>query len=250
MPNNVDPRSAERRVVENYFRTTSEAGVLSGKASLEASVEGLRRRLGTWLDVAGKDVLDLGSGTGELCYLARGSGARDVVGVNLSAEEIVFAKERTGEAFVNDDVHAYLLDRPTNSVDVIFALNILEHLDKTTLLIVLEEARRCLRPGGHLVAMVPNATSPFSGMTRYWDVTHQLAFTPASVQQLARYAGFSSWEFRECGPIPHGLLSACRYLAWRVVRRLIWVYLYVELASAKGGIYSADMLFRLANRSQ
>ena len=103
-----------------------------------------------------------------------------------------------------------------------------------------------LKPGGTLVVMVPNATSPFGGMTRYWDFTHEIAFTPSSVRQLARLVGFKSdVEFRECGPIPHGLISGVRYLLWQAFRLGIWFRLMVELASSKGGIYTADMMFKL-----
>ena len=99
--------------------------------------------------------------------------------------------------------------------------------------------------------MVPNATSPFGGMTRYWDITHQNAFAPSSVRQLARLVGFADdVQFRECGPVPYGVISSIRYGLWQVIRLLIWGYLMVELASSKGGVYTADMMFRLQRPAQ
>jgi SAM-dependent methyltransferase len=239
--------SAHSRVVEDYFRTTSAVGSARDAEAFESSVAGLRRRLGSWLDVAGMDVLDLGSGTGELCRVAKESGARNVVGVNLSQEEIDFARQKNHDAvFVNEDIASYLNHCEAGSIDRIFALNILEHLDKDTLVAVLEGAVRALKPGGALIAMVPNATSPFGGMTRYWDITHQNAFAPSSVRQLARLVGFAGdAQFRECGPVPYGVISSIRYVLWQVIRLLICGYLMVELASPKGGVYTADMMFRL-----
>lgn len=248
MLNDVPPESAHRRVIENYFRTTSAVGVANDAAGLQRSLAGLKRRLGRWLDVAGKDVLDLGSGTGELCRLAQDSGARHVVGVNLSQDEIDFARQRVGAEFVCQDIADYLEACAPASVDRIYALNILEHLDKDTLVRVLEGAYRCLRDGGELIGMVPNATSPFGGMTRYWDITHQLAFTPSSIRQLARLVGFHEMDFRECGPIPYGLVSSIRYGLWQGIRGLIWAYFMIELASNKGGVYTSDMLFRLRKK--
>lgn len=241
----ADPNSLERRVVEDYFHTTSAAGIGADVNAFHRSAEGLRRRLGRWLDVGGRDVVDLGSGTGELCWVIRDAGARSVLGVNLSKDEIEYARKRVRVEFVCQDIADYLVAREADSVDRIYALNILEHLHKNSLIQVLEEARRCLRADGALIAMVPNATSPFSSMTRYWDITHQLAFTPSSIRQLARLAGYESCEFRECGPVPHGFLSGIRYGLWQGIRALVWGYLMIELASSKGGIYTADMMLRL-----
>lgn len=238
--------SGHNRVIENYFQTTSSAGSARDKTSFEFSIAGIRRRLGSWLDVDGKDVLDLGSGTGELCRVVSDAGANSVVGVNLSREEIEFARRQVDANFVFEDVVSYLGKCEASSIDCIFALNILEHLDKDSLVILLERAVRALKPGGVLIAMVPNATSPFGGMTRYWDITHHNAFTPSSVRQLALLVGFSEdVRFRECGPVPYGAISFIRYGLWQVIRLLIRGYLIVELASAKGGVYTADMMFRL-----
>jgi hypothetical protein len=82
-------------------------------------------------------------------------------------------------------------------------------------------------------------------MTRYWDITHHNAFTPSSVRQVARLVGFDTVDFRECGPIAHGLVSGIRYALWQGIRLVIRGYLLIELASDKGGIYTADLMFGL-----
>jgi SAM-dependent methyltransferase len=249
--NSQAKKTAHQRVVEDYFRTTSDKGSAHSDEEFDMSVLGLQRRLGAWFDVAGKDVVDLGSGTGELCKLAVQQGARRVVGVNLSQEEIDFARDRMNIDFFLQDIAEYLETLPDSSVDRIFAMNILEHLDKEQLLRVLESSFRCLRPHGQLIAMVPNATSPFGTMTRYWDITHHNAFTPSSVRQLSRIVGFGeAAKFRECGPIPYAFVSSVRYALWQVIRLIIKGYLMVELASTKGGIYTADMMFLLSKPSE
>lgn len=240
------PDKVHDQLIRHYYETTSASGAAGADAAFPHSLTGLSRRLGDWLDVEGRDVIDLGSGTGQLCALALERGATHAMGVNLSKQEVDFARKHSRAEFVIDDITHFLHSQPDDSTDRIFALNILEHLDKDTLLELLTQSLRVLRPGGRLVAMVPNATSPFGSMTRYWDFTHHNAFVPSSVRQLTRLVGFDpEVEFRECGPIVHGPVSACRYAAWQVIRGLIAAYLLVELASIKGGIYSADMMFRL-----
>lgn len=237
---------ATQRIVSDYFRTTSSSGSAASREHFDASTTSLRRRLGPWLDVSGLTVIDLGSGTGELCYCAQKSGAIQVTGVNLSPEEIAYARTQCSAEFALDDIESYLLRQPNDSVDRIYALNILEHVGKDKLICILEAAFRSLRPGGALIAMVPNATSPFGGMTRYWDFTHEIAFTPSSVNQISKLVGFEKpVQFRECGPVPHGLVSGIRYILWRMLRLGIKFRLLVELASDKSGIYTADMMFRM-----
>lgn len=238
--------SAHDRVVRSYYEITSAgAGVDAAGLDYARATAGLKRGLGPWLDVAGQRVVDLGCGTGELCWLASTGGAASVVGVNLSTGELEVASRHVQAQFVLCDVVRHLSELADASVDRIYALNLLEHLDKDTLVRLLEQASRCLAPGGTLTAMVPNAISGYGSMTRYWDITHQLAFTPSSVRQLMRLCGFSDARFREWGPVPHNALSTLRYLLWQGMRAAIAFRLLVETGSAKGGVYTADMLFRL-----
>ena len=235
----------QKRILQDYLATTSGAN-LPFFRNYQAGTVGLKRGLKKWLNVKGKKVLDLGCGTGELCWLATNLGAQSVVGVNLSQGEINYAKSHIHATFICQDILEYLSQCESESVDVLYALNILEHLTKDDLAKVLDQSKRVLRDGGHLIAMVPNATSPFGAMTRYWDITHHQAFTPSSVQQLMRVFGFSKVEFAEWGPRVHGVISCCRYLLWQFIRATIYLRLMIETGSGKGGIYTADMLFRLS----
>jgi SAM-dependent methyltransferase len=249
MPPEPDtPENARERVVRQYFETTSSAATTSDAPDYARLTQGLRRGLGGWLDVAGKRVLDLGCGKGELCWLAVQGGASRVVGVNLSRSEIEYARPHVAAEFACEDILFYLRGQAARSVDRMFALNILEHLDSDTLVAVLEEAARVLEDGGQLVAMVPNATSSHGAMTRYWDITHHSAFTQSSVWQLVRLCGFASAEFREWGPVPHGVVSLVRWVLWQFFRAGTWFRLMVETGGGKGGVYTSDMLFRLQTR--
>lgn len=240
---NKADKSAHVRLINNYFKITSEENSLAGNYKVQTA--GLSRGLGNWLNVKNKKIIDLGSGTGELCWLANDMGAESVVGVNLSQEEIDFAKTHVQVAFVCQDILNYLSECSDESVDVIFALNILEHLTRDELVKVLDNSRRVLRGGGQLIAIVPNGTSAYGTMTRYWDFTHLQAFTPSSVLQLMRLCGFSKVDFREWGPRIHGIISFCRYLLWQMIRLTIFLRLIIETGSGKGRIYTADMIFRL-----
>lgn len=241
--------SLSSEVSRDYFRTTAARSHRRTAGHYEAAARSLARGLGPFLPRAGARALDLGCGCGEFLYLLRQRGAEALVGIDLCEEELDEARHFVDARFVCGDVVASLAELPSESLDYVSALNFMEHVDRDSLVVLLKGIRRVLRPGGEAVFMVPNAMSPFGGSTRYWDITHQSAFTPNSIRQLAAFADFEAPEFREWGPRPHGLASATRYLLWQGVRLGIAAWFLVEAGSTRGGVYTMDMLARLRRPS-
>ncbi len=236
--------SLRHSLLASYHATTS--GVSSAyRQGLGRTLRQLERRVGDWLPSTDAAVLDLGCGHGEWLRLLWDRGHRDLTGVNLSEEELAIARQLVPAQFIGREVVSFL-EEAERQWDLISAFHFLEHLDKDALLRCLRGISRCLKPGGLFLAMTPNALSPFSGIVRHWDLTHEWAFTPPNFRQLAVLSGFSSQvEFRECGPIPHGFASLCRWLLWKWRRQTIRFWLLVETGSDKGGVYTMDMLIRM-----
>jgi SAM-dependent methyltransferase len=76
-----------------------------------------------------------------------------------------------------------------NSLDIVFSSNFFEHLpSKAGLQATLVEAYRCLKPGGHLIAVGPNVKL-ISGA--YWDFfDHHLPLTELSMSEALVMAGY------------------------------------------------------------
>jgi SAM-dependent methyltransferase len=106
-------------------------------------------------NVEGKTVLDLGCGTGESIPALAARGAR-VVGVDLSPDLISLANERLdahGSVTATLSVgSAYETGLETASVDVVFCMSLLHHLDIPR---AMGEMRRVLRPGGYAIIKEP-----------------------------------------------------------------------------------------------
>lgn len=234
----------ESRIFDAYLETTSGRGAVVEAGYYEEAAVGLGRRLKGWLPTRESDILDLGCGLGGFLYLCQVRGHRSLTGVNLCADEIATARMFVNAAFHHVDLITFLRETEAQ-YDFIGCFNILEHLTKDGVMEALTLSASRLRAGGSLVAMVPNAISPFSGTTRYWDITHRLSFAPNNFRQLAPLAGFSAVEFRECGPVVHGPVSAARAILWQVACLFTKLRLLVEVADAKGGVYTMDMLVRL-----
>ena len=96
---------------------------------------------------------------------------------------------------VNTDVEVLLQDcscqwsLSDESLDVVFASNFFEHLsDKQTLARTLGEAKRCLKPGGRLIAMGPNIAY---AREAYWEVQdHRLALSEKTLSDAFSDQGF------------------------------------------------------------
>jgi SAM-dependent methyltransferase len=105
-------------------------------------------------DVQGKTVLDLGCGTGENIIPLIERGAR-VIAIDISPDLVEIAKQRISNANLEasisagDACHTGL---PDESVDIIFCMALIHHLD---IEVVREEMWRILRKGGAIILREP-----------------------------------------------------------------------------------------------
>jgi SAM-dependent methyltransferase len=82
-------------------------------------------------------------------------------------------------------------DIPDQSLDVVFTSNFFEHLpDKTSLGKTLDETRRCLKPGGCLIAMGPNIKYLADAYWDFWD--HHVALSDVSIREALETRGFTT----------------------------------------------------------
>ncbi|MEX3954881.1 class I SAM-dependent methyltransferase [Trinickia sp. EG282A] len=129
-------------------------------------------------------VLDIACGYGEFINNIR---AKRKIAVDLNQD---------ARRFLGNDIEFFLSsaermsDIDSNSVDVAFTSNFLEHLpSKTVCDSVLAEAFRVLRPGGRLIIMGPNIRY-LPG--EYWDFyDHHLPLSHLSLAEALALAGFS-----------------------------------------------------------
>ncbi len=105
-------------------------------------------------DVRGKTVLDLGCGTGENVVPLIERGAR-VIGIDISPDLIAIAQKRLSDANLEASLtagDAYNTGLPDESVDAIFSMALIHHLD---IKLVRDEMWRVLRKGGVIILREP-----------------------------------------------------------------------------------------------
>lgn len=113
---------------------------------------------------------------------------------------------------------------PDNALDTVFTSNFFEHLpDKQCLKQTLQQAFRCLKPGGRLIAMGPNIKY-LPGL--YWDFfDHHTILTEASLGEVLEMEGFL---LEQVIPrfLPYTLVNAPEYplLLLRIYLAMPWLW--------------------------
>jgi len=161
-------------------------------------------------------VLDLGSGYGWFINSIE-CARKFAMELNRSAAEWLDSEV----TFLNQDCSARW-PLGDGSLDIVFTSNFLEHLQtKEHLKRTLLQAWRCLRVGGRIIALGPNAKY-LAG--KYWDfLDHHIALTEQSLGQALELNGF---RIEECIP---------RFLPYTMVSRtppLVLVRAYLRLPLA------------------
>jgi SAM-dependent methyltransferase len=112
---------------------------------------------------------------------------------------------------------------PDESLDVVFSSNFFEHLpSKQSLENSIREAARCLKPGGRIIAMGPNARIVPGAYWDFWD--HHIPLTERAVVELFEISGFTIER------------SIARFLPYTMVNKrespllLLKIYLKLPLA--------------------
>jgi len=224
------------------YRTT-QLNQLYGKediGSIEAGFKAWDWYYGAMLpkDKSSK-IVDLGCGIGGFAHWLRSLGYVNVTGVDLSRENCDYAAALGIAGIIHSDLGQFISGN--GGYDVVVMRDVLEHLNKDEILSVLSGIHQALNPGGTLIIQVPNSESLFGSKHRYWDFTHEISFTSSSLRQLLLVTGFSSVAFTETGPVPHGLKSFARWVAWQGIRTLIMLYMLVESGISKG-IYTQVLI--------
>ena len=163
-------------------------------------------------------VLDLGCGYGQFINNVE-CAQRYAMDLNPESRRMLAGEVR----FLEQDCSAPW-QLASGSLDLVFTSNFLEHLpSKDHVSRTLEEAHRCLRTGGRLVALGPNVK--YVG-GRYWDFfDHHVPLTELSLQEGLETAGFDCTKVLPQF-LPYTMVNApkypLRFVSWYLQAPILW----------------------------
>jgi SAM-dependent methyltransferase len=171
-------------------------------------------------------VLEIGCGAGGLLAYLQRRGFSHATGIDISAEQVALAVQRGVHASVGD-----VFDRlPSHNHEfaAILAVDVFEHFSRDELLRLAPLLFAALRPGGRLLVQTANGAGLFPGQVIYGDLTHMTVFTPDSLAQLLRPAGFVDLACYETGPIPIRLRGKLDVALWAAVKAIANTVRHIE----------------------
>ncbi len=227
-----------------YRSTSSLAEGVDEKSMLAWSKDYFRAHYAKLLPAdRNSKILEVGCGYGRYIQAMSEMGYAHCYGIDLSPEQISYAKATLGLNNVEQADALEWLNAKNGRFDCILALDILEHLNTHDLMELGEKMRAALKPGGTLIVQVPNGISPVNPVP-YGDLTHVRAFTPQSMQQFFLLVGLTPTCYLEIPPHVHGIKSAARRILWStVVKPLIAMLVRIMQGRIIGGdIYTSNFI--------
>ncbi|MEA3299547.1 MAG: methyltransferase domain-containing protein [Pseudomonadota bacterium] len=169
----------------------------------------IRERLAFYLPVirerlpaalASLPALDIGCGRGEWLAMLREAGYQPV-GIDLNRRNVETCAAKGLDAHQADGID-WLRALAGESVALISAFHVIEHLSLGQLNSLLVEALRVLKPGGLVIFETPNPENLITAAHHFYtDPTHRNPLPPTLVEFLLDYRGFADIRTHRLHPL-------------------------------------------------
>ena len=168
-------------------------------------------------------IFDMGCGSGSLLKGLKDAGYTNVIGMDLSEEQVNMAHEFGVSEVVLGDAMQFLRDAQ-EGFDVITGMDIIEHFTKDELVELLQLIQSKLNPGGMAIFRTPNMDAPVASAFALGDFTHENYLNASSAEQVMLSCGFHSVNVLPSTMRVQGVLK-------EIVRRIAydWLELFWKL---------------------
>lgn len=173
----LSTKQQQSRVIADETEHFLDAFYSSFEEHFRGSREEIMKRLEVYLPVlreanVTEDVLDIGCGRGEWLEVLKSEGVK-ARGLDSNRVQVDWCRER-GLEVEEADALKQLRALPDASLNAVTAFHVVEHLEFETLLALLYEIIRVLRPGGLVIFETPNPENvSVANHNFYVDPTHK-----------------------------------------------------------------------------
>jgi 2-polyprenyl-3-methyl-5-hydroxy-6-metoxy-1,4-benzoquinol methylase len=229
---------------QNYYSTHS------GKQEQSVQIQHFKQQVRYFerefkhLLPANKDIqiLDIGCGTGSLIKALNQLGYANTNGIDLSEEQVRMAGVFGVERIEHGDVKDYLVDKVA-SYDLIFAVDLIEHLGKDELVDFLKLVNTGLKSGGKVIFRTPNMDAPLAAVFAFADFTHEVFLNKSSAKQLLQSCGYQNVVVSEgIVFIENPLKEIVRKVGWFTTKVCLKAQLYFSARTWDEVVFSPNIV--------
>jgi 2-polyprenyl-3-methyl-5-hydroxy-6-metoxy-1,4-benzoquinol methylase len=236
----MSEKTTTERLIEQY-NSMNRRPTVDDDAMRKVIFKSFRRTLDPWLPVSKSvKILDIACGEGALLSFLKQEGYVNLSGFDLSSENVQIC-QRLGLLFVTKFDALDLNDWPDSDYDLIFALDILEHIPKEEAAQFLINIRAKLNLEGRVIVQTPNMGSVLGLFHRYSDLSHEFCLSEKSARTLFMLAGFSESKIDICPT-----WNATTYMGYlrEIYLRLLHLLVFLAEGESRPRIPTKNLLIR------
>ncbi len=185
---------------------------------------------------------DFGCGSGSLLSVLKDNGFTNLLGMDLSSEQVQLAHNLGVDCVKEQDALAYL--KETNETyDLIFGMDIIEHFTKDELVELLSLIKQKLNPGGKAIFRTPNLDAPYATVFANGDFTHENYMNASSAQQVCLACGFHSVNvFPSSTKVQNPVKELLRKFLWGTLVFRAKLTLFATGRSTQNVLFTPNMI--------
>lgn len=224
--------------MSNYLKHLQS---LSSKKTLQRKKDYINYNINYFLrdlDSESFKALEIGPGLGEFESFLND---KDIVDIDIVDNDPNVIKHvsksfKVNKKFLTKKIDA--LDKVLGKYDLIFLMQVLEHLPINSYHKVIKLLYHHLKPNSYLFIIVPNANNPLGLAERYGDLQHTSSFTTQSLKDLVLLSGINNFEYQIRGyeiP-PYGIVNIIRVVLQKILHFFLLLIMIIN-----GGIFFKTM---------
>ncbi len=170
-------------------------------------------------------ILEIGSGMGFCINALNQLGYKNCIGIDLDDGQVEKCQEKKLN-IIKSDANTYFKSLE-NKIDIILMFDVLEHIQKNKIIPLLKNINSNLALNGKFICQTPNCYSIAGSAYLHVDFTHELSFSPYSLDFVLYNSGFTQISIEDENPIPNLTLKF-------LIRHPVYSYKLLKRKFARG----------------